>query len=180
MYTQWGVWGFNPEYLQGFYLGNLPLEEVCFFLFVPYAFLFIHECVQAYFPRFHIKSASTFMAGGITLVSLVMGILYYTNLYTSAASFVAVGLTVWLFFLKKVKWYHQFMLAFLIVQVPFFIVNGALTGMFTPEPIVWYNSVEITGVRWVTIPLEDTLYNYGFLFLVFYFYEYFKGRRKKA
>ena len=27
------VWGFNPTYLQGLYLGSLPLEEVLFFLF---------------------------------------------------------------------------------------------------------------------------------------------------
>ncbi len=176
VYTQIGVWGFNPDYLQGFYLGNLPFEEVCFFLFVPYAFLFIHECLIAYFPRFQPKIFSNYFAVGFTILCLVLGLIYLNNLYTAAASFVAVTLTLWFVFRKKVEWYPKFLMAYFVVQIPFFIVNGALTGMFTPEPIVWYNEAEIIGPRWVSIPLEDTIYNYGFLILVFYFYDFFKKR----
>ena len=36
-FTEHDVWGFNPKYVQGIYLFRLPLEEVLFFLVVPYS-----------------------------------------------------------------------------------------------------------------------------------------------
>ena len=51
LFTQWGVWGFNPKYLLKIYLGHLPLEEVLFFIVIPYNFIFILKVIQAYFPN---------------------------------------------------------------------------------------------------------------------------------
>ncbi len=177
-YARWGVWGFNPDYLQGIFVGNLPLEEICFFLFVPYACIFIYECLVAYFPAIQLKKASPIVAGIVVLLCTTLAMIYWDNLYTSVASIVAVFLTVWLYFIKKVHWYGRFIFTFLIVQLPFFIVNGALTGMFTTEPIVWYNEAEMMGPRWISIPVEDTIYNYGFLLLVFHLYFGFQKKKK--
>ncbi len=174
LYTQSGVWGFNPEYLQGWYLGNLPIEEICFFIFVPYACIFVYECLKAYFPYLKFKKLAGVFAFSMSILCLVLSIIYLEKLYTSVACIVALALTIWLYYGRKVKWFADFALTFLVIQIPFFFVNGALTGMFTPEPIVWYNEAEIMGPRWVSIPVEDTIYNYGFLLLVFFFYKKFK------
>lgn len=176
LFAEWGIWGFNTGYLQGINIGNLPLEEISFFLLVPYAFLFIHECLNAYFPKLQAKKVSSYFAYSFSTLCLVMTVLYFPKLYTSVVCLLALVLTGYFFFYKKVKWYPQFILAFFIVQIPFFFVNGAITGMFTPEPIVWYNEAEIVGLRWVSIPMEDSIYNYGFLILVFYFYQKFKKK----
>jgi lycopene cyclase domain-containing protein len=178
VYTQWGVWGFNPEHLQGVYVGHLPIEEICFFLFVPYACIFVYACLKAYFPKVNLQIISKFFAIVFGSVSLLLAIVYYDNQYTGVAALLAFLLTVYFYFLKKVEWYADFVFTFLIVQIPFFFVNGALTGMFTREPIVWYNEEEIIGLRWVSIPFEDTFYNYGFLILIFSLYFYFQRKRK--
>ncbi|MDP4722862.1 MAG: lycopene cyclase domain-containing protein, partial [Crocinitomicaceae bacterium] len=51
LFTQWRVWGFNPDYLLKVYIGHLPLEEVLFFVVIPYNFIFILKVIQAYFPK---------------------------------------------------------------------------------------------------------------------------------
>ena len=51
LFTQWGVWGFNADYLLKIYIGRLHLEEVLFFIVIPYNFIFLLKVVQAYFPN---------------------------------------------------------------------------------------------------------------------------------
>ena len=50
-------------------------------------------------------------------------------------------------------------------------MNGWLTGMFTEEPIVWYNDMQNMGLRLGTIPVEDLIYLLGYLLLVTIIYE---------
>ena len=45
MVTARGEWSFNSRYLTGVQLINIPLEEVLFFITVPYSCLFIYEVV---------------------------------------------------------------------------------------------------------------------------------------
>ena len=47
-FTHMGVWGFNPQYLSGYRIFNLPIEEVLFFVVVPYACVFIYDCLNSY------------------------------------------------------------------------------------------------------------------------------------
>ncbi|HET9486859.1 MAG TPA: lycopene cyclase domain-containing protein, partial [Chryseosolibacter sp.] len=58
----------------------------------------------------------------------------------------------------------RFYFAFGVILIPFFIVNGILTGSFIDEPVVWYNNTENLGIRLGTVPLEDVVY--GMLMLL--------------
>ncbi|MBM4159754.1 MAG: lycopene cyclase domain-containing protein [Ignavibacteria bacterium] len=48
--TARGHWSFNSSYVIGVYVGNLPLEEVLFFVVIPFCAIFTWESVK-YFLR---------------------------------------------------------------------------------------------------------------------------------
>ena len=55
LYTKIGVWGFNENYICGIKLFNLPIEEVLFFVVVPFSCVFIYACVKAYFAKINFQ-----------------------------------------------------------------------------------------------------------------------------
>ena len=177
-FTANGIWGFNPDYLQGIDIFNLPLEECLFFFTVPYACLFIYECVVAYFPNFKPQKFAYFFALIFSLTGIILGITYYENWYTSVALIGSGVLNLIVYFGWTPKWYSQFIVSFIITTIPFLIVNGVLTGAVTPEPIVWYSEDHIMGPRIVTIPVEDIFYNFFMLFPIAMIHERLKGRKK--
>lgn len=68
----------------------------------------------------------------------------------------------------------EFLPTYFIIFIPFFIVNGILTGTGIEDQVVWYNDLENMGVRMITIPVEDSIYNLGMLLTVFVLTEYFE------
>lgn len=163
LFANIAVWGFNPRYLSGIRAGNLPLEELLFFLCIPYACLFTHEVLR-YFVKHDLLHPVARPIGLMMLVALlVAAAVFHNRLYTfCTAALTAVFIAVHLFHLKRPYW-SRLMLTYTVILVPFFIVNGLLTGMGLPEPIVWYDNAENMGIRMVTIPLEDAFY--GFLLI---------------
>ena len=186
LFTRIGVWGFTPKYLSGIYVGHLPLEEVLFFLVVPYNFIFILLVLQAYFPERKTKRISNVFKWLIGLSSLLM-VLFYGggqfffstldtyNYYTISATIVALILT--LLSHKKV-WYGDFVLSYAVCLIPFFIVNGILTGSITDDPIVWYSEQHIIGWRMGTIPFEDLFYNYDLLLPLAWLFNIFQEKKR--
>ncbi len=154
-FTSMGVWGFNPKYITGIYLGHLPLEEVLFFICIPYACLFTYEAVN-YFKPIHYNPAriSAVLIVGLTL----SGIKYMDRWYPAVTFLTLAGFLLILVFIVKADYLGRFYFAYLFILIPFFIVNGVLTGTGLPEPVVWYNNEENLGIRMLTIPIEDVFY----------------------
>ena len=175
LFTQWGVWGFNADYLLKIYIGRLPLEEVLFFIVIPYNFIFLLKVVQAYFPNRNKKRIAPVFAFIFLTTSGLWMLLYGANYYTYLATFLSATLTI---LLRNRKWYQDFMWTYLLCLIPFFIVNGILTGAFTDEPIVWYSAKHIIGWRMISIPFEDLYYNYALLLPLTWLYFSLKKRKE--
>lgn len=172
-FTVNGVWGFNESYLTGFELFNLPIEEWLFFIVVPYACVFIYECLVSYTKDYFLVASQRFFLI-LALVLLVIGLFNYENSYT-VVNFVGASIIIFLstFFIKENLGYAMF--AYIVGLIPFILVNGVLTGSFLKEPIVWYNNDKNLSIRIFTIPIEDTIYFLFFFLLVLIPYEKIKS-----
>ena len=175
-FTALGVWGFNPRYVTGYYLFNLPIEEILFFICIPYACLFTYFCFNIFLGNaFKIKYERQITLG-IMIIILASGIIFYDRIYTLYTCLVLGILLILLQFVLKVKWLSLFFYSHMFLLFPFFIVNGILTGTGPEEPVVWYNASEIIGTRLMTIPIEDVFYGMAMLFFNTLLFEIFSKR----
>jgi len=152
------VWGFNEAYLSGLYIGTLPIEEILFFICIPYACVFTYEALNYLISKDYLGPIQKIISIILIMACFLLGAASIDKWYTSTTY---LGLAIYLIFLLLVKrdsFLGRFYFAFLFILVPFFIINGILTGSGIEEPVVWYNDEENLGLRIVTIPIEDVFY----------------------
>jgi lycopene cyclase domain-containing protein len=174
LYTHWGIWGFNPKYLSGINLINLPIEEWMFFIAIPYASVFTYYSLNYLFKKDYLGKYAKGISLVLATILIVVAIFNYSKLYTS----VTFGLTAIFLLLHvyvfKSKYMGRFYFSYLFILLPFFIVNGLLTGSFIPEEVVWYDDSQNLGIRIFTIPIEDSVYGLLLILMNVTFYEWFR------
>ncbi len=158
LFTKLGVWTFNPDYIIGLKLVNLPFEEILFFLTVPYASIFIYEVTKSTGKEFSSKKAADIFTISLILILILLGFIYFDRIYTSVNFFFGATVLIIAKYIVGYKKFNVFWVSYLIILIPFLLVNGILTGAFTAEPIVIYNDSENLRMRIYTIPIEDTIY----------------------
>ncbi len=174
-FTRIGVWGFNDMYYLGFTLFNMPIEEWLFFFCIPYACLFSHYAIQYYKPTWIVPLPLTkLLTIGLIILTISLVLFNLDKLYTSVNSMVlTVVLIIGLRFNTRAL--QRFYISFLFILIPFFIVNGVLTGCFINQEVVWYNNFENLGIRLFTIPIEDMGYAFSLLFINILLLEHLKS-----
>ncbi len=179
VFTQKGVWGFNEKYILPIKIARLPLEEILFFFTVPFATVFIYQCLKYYWKTdfsFFPEKKITII---ITILCVLMSILKFSHIYTASTFLLTAGwLLINIFCVdKKIK--SRFYFAYVISLLPFLLINGVLTGAFTQEPVVIYNPQEYFGIRIFTIPIDDAVYSFLLLLMNINLFEYFEFQLKK-
>ena len=172
VFTKYNIWSFNPNYLIGVYLGNLPLEEVLFFFVVPFSCVFVYEVIIAYFKTDWFAGAVRALNLLFLIFFLTFGLIYSTKLYTLFQCLLLVICLILHIKFLKVNYMGRFYAAFFICLIPFLIMNGYLTSL----PIVIYNDVFNSGIRIGTIPIEDSYYCFLLLLMNISFYEFLKRK----
>ena len=158
LFTEKGVWGFNEAHLTGVTFFNLPIEEVLFFFAIPYACTFMYHCFNIFQGKRGLGKMGKWLVAGLATLLLITGIINLDQIYTSVTFIVTSAYLFYLVFLEKKQYAGSFLLNFLLVLIPFAIVNGILTGSFIENEIVWYNNAENLSIRIGTIPIEDSMY----------------------
>jgi lycopene cyclase domain-containing protein len=174
LFTAWGVWGFNDRYILGPKLYNLPAEEVLFFICIPFACVFTYHCFNTFYRITWPKTTERTVIVVLSVLLLVIGIIHTGKAYTSVTCISTAILLTALEFVFKVKWLPGFLSIYPLLLIPFFIVNGLLTGTGLEQPVVWYNNDENVSIRVLTIPVEDFVYGLEMLLFNVFFYEKFK------
>jgi lycopene cyclase domain-containing protein len=172
-FTEIGVWKFNHMYVLGIDLVNLPLEELMFFIFIPYACMFIYESLKYYFPKDPFERVGRPVAIILGITCLAIAFAMNDRMYT-AVTLILLGMFLLLNVFAFHSWFlGRFFLMYLVSLIPFGIVNGVLTAM----PVLIYNDFENSGIRIGTIPVEDAFYSMLMLLMNVTIYEHLKSAR---
>ncbi|MDH5414861.1 MAG: lycopene cyclase domain-containing protein, partial [Flavobacteriaceae bacterium] len=155
---------------------NLPIEEWLFFICIPYACIFTHYAFQYFLPKVSLSQKATNVITIIFILVLFAVIISHSD---KSYTFYNYSLLILILIYSLISQNEQlriFYITFLIILVPFFIVNGILTGTYIENPVVWYNNEENLGIRLGTIPIEDIGYAFSMLFLNIILIEKFKSK----
>lgn len=176
--TYLGVWGFNPRYLLGYYIGNLPVEEWLFFIAIPYACLFTYHSMNYLVKKDYLGKYADRITFALAIVLLLIGLMNTGRLYTSVTFISTGGFLLFHYYFIRAGYMGRFYLMYLVTLIPFFIVNGLLTGSFIPEEVVFYDNTQNLGIRLGTIPVEDMVYGLLMLLMNVSWFEFFRIRFK--
>jgi lycopene cyclase domain-containing protein len=163
--TKAGVWGFNPRYHSNILIFKLPIEEWLFFIVIPYASIFLHDAFVLYFPQIKLKTRGSKIITVALIIILILLVLFNLNKIYTAYIYTTLIVTLIIYLLSKSSSLNHFYITFLLILIPFLIVNGVLTGSFIESEVVWYNNNENLGIRVFTIPVEDFAYGFSMIFL---------------
>lgn len=155
-----GVWDFNPKYLSGIYFLHLPIEEWLFFFTVPYACVFIYECLKAYLPKVPFQKTQNFLFLFFILILFLQGILNINSVYYAGTSILTSAFLLYQFCFSDRELKSWLILTYIISWFPFMLVDGMLTGLFSIEPVVLYHPEEFSGIRILSVPLDDSIYSF--------------------
>ncbi len=179
IFTRLGVWSFNPRYITGIYLFGLPVEEILFFICIPFSCVFTYYCLDKFFSLAWPPRWETFFCITLSFGLLIIGMIWLDKLYTSVTFISTAVVCLLLKFGVKIKWFGKAVTVYTVLLIPFLIVNGILTGTGLEEPVVRYNDGENLGIRLFTIPIEDTVYGFELILLNLFFFEAIKARTLK-
>lgn len=172
IFTKMGVWWFNYDYVLGLKIYNLPLEEIIFFICIPFACIYTYYCLNKFFNlSWKMKFENAFTLFCIACC-IVVGALNTDHVYTWVTFFTCALLLVVLKYIIKVNWIGNLAVVYGILMLPFFMVNGVLTGTGLENPIVNYNPDNFMGLRILTVPLEDAVYGYNMIALNLLLFNY--------
>lgn len=176
-FTQKGVWWFNTDYTLGIMLAGLPLEEILFFIFIPFSCVFTYFCFDQFFKLDWLSGFNNLIVFVTVIVCSVVALLHVDKIYTLVTALITIFTLVYLHFIVRANWIGKASLVYTVLMLGFFPVNGVLTGSFLQHPIVNYNPEDFLGIRMFTIPVEDAVYGYAQFLLVLYFFKKFQTKQ---
>jgi lycopene cyclase domain-containing protein len=179
LFVRFGIWGFSEEHLMGPAIWGLPLEEILFFVCVPYACVFTHFAIGKCWRADHWSGRT----GAFTMLFIAAlfaaAVIAWPRLYSCITFMLLGALLSYFAFVTEPIWLLRAFVSYAVVFPAFLLVNGILTGSVTSTPVVWYSSSHVLGYRVGTIPLEDFFYGLLLVLFTIALFERFERRRSR-
>lgn len=155
-------WHFNEKYVLGITFFNLPIEEILFFISVPFACLFTWEMIIRRAEKKELIWINKIRRYLYLLIPI--GIWFFTSgkHYTGLAiSFLGIAVLLDQLLNTNLILQKRFYLYLLLVLFFTLVFNGYLTW----RPIVTYDVQYQLDFRIFTIPIEDFVYGTALIFM---------------
>jgi lycopene cyclase domain-containing protein len=168
------IWTYNPKYITGILLAQVPLEEWISFLIIPLSSVYIHEYLKIRLEK--LDTQNIFVALSL-LLFIGTGILAYVfrrnifSFFTFFLTAIYLGYTV--FRNRFKKYYTAFYGSFVVTLLPFFVVSVIALHL----PVISYNTDHIMGIELLSVPIERFFYVFLMLLINTTIYEYLSERR---
>jgi lycopene cyclase domain-containing protein len=180
-FTRMGIWGFNPRFILGIYVDRLPLEEIFFFICIPYACVFTYVSLKLISTERIIGTRLHHVITDVLTAGLLLVGLFNFNRWYPFVTFLSLALLLILLrWVWKADFLGKFYYTFIFILIPFFVINGILTGTGISQPVVWYKDQETLGIRMGTIPIEDIFYGGLLMLMNVSLFEYLQNKRPRT
>lgn len=160
-------WFFNSQYITGIFLLNLPIEEILFFITVPFSCLLLWVNYKRRFADRTLKYPLVYLWSVLAGASILF--LVYGKIYSASVLFVFLIVVALDLILKTKLFYRKLFLIFI------FLITNILTFIFnlylTARPIVIYSEALKTNFNIISIPVEDFIFGMALIALNIILYE---------
>jgi lycopene cyclase domain-containing protein len=164
----YGTWSFNSAEVTGIYFFHLPIEEVAFFLVVPFSTILIYEAVNSHIHGKFKEGTTSAIAMVFFSILIIFGIFNINRSYTSVASFFAAGSIAIGTALDRTLMSSKSLWIYMAVSyIPFVFFDHLMVTL----PVFTYGINAIIGIRILSIPLEEFEYVFSLLLLYVIFYD---------
>ena len=170
--TQLKVIVFNPPYLTGLTLWELPAEELMLYFLLPGAGLAVYSYLNVRYPENKLEKYSLAVSNIMLGVCIAMLYFGHQKLYTVFTFALLLAFLVFIEYVGKIRFMFKFYRAYVVSLILFYIVFGVLTSV----PVMQYNSSETLNFNLFHIPFESHFYFMAMLLLSTYLFELFKSR----
>lgn len=172
--TQFKVIVFNPPYLTGMTLWQLPVEELLLLFILPLAGLAIYQFLNLRFPDNTLEKYSLAVSNILLGVCIAMLYFGHQKFYTLFTFCILLVFMVYIEYVNKLRFMYRFYRAYLVSLIPFYLSYGILTSL----PVLQYNSEETLNFNLAHIPFESHFYFMAMLLLSVYLFELFKSKAR--
>jgi len=160
-FSQIGIWTYNPEYLSGKEILNLPWERWLYYLIISWVSLFVYEWVKIKFGELKYDNVSLAICLVLFVLFGLVAFFSRQKLYSFFTFFLLAIYFGYTIFRNRFKSHlTSFYISFLILLIPYFILSVILVKL----PVISYNSQYTLQFRLLQLPLENLV---GFFLLHF-------------